>query len=46
MIININPLNNIILSFCLVNSIFNCKFNEKKIYFIDNDNQFCSMNEE
>ncbi len=38
MIINTNPLNNIILSFCLVNSNFDCKSNGKKVYFTENDN--------
>lgn len=39
MIITIDSLNNIILSSCIVNSNFNCKFCGNRLYFIENDNQ-------
>ncbi len=39
MIITIDSLNNIILSSCIVNSDFNCKFCGNRLYFIENDNQ-------
>ncbi|KAB2455866.1 hypothetical protein F8160_21410 [Bacillus sp. CH126_4D] len=39
MIITTDSLNNIILSSCIVNSNFNCKFCRNRLYFIENDNQ-------
>ncbi len=38
MIINVDSVNNIMLSLYLVNSNFDCKSNGNKLYFIENDN--------
>lgn len=39
-------LNNIILSFYIVNSNLDCKSNRNRLYFIENDNQYTLKTEE